>query len=146
MAAVVATTEGRFNPAHMPRTNMMARIAHKEAAKQDISKARLRPNEDSISVPLWLRCAEINPEIKDPKSTPTDPRKKTEPAWLWVIARSFPIVGIRGAKMKRPRKVKKKSRVTKTILDNTALKGSGVGQDLSIYFLPFGWEWGFALS
>jgi hypothetical protein len=66
-----------------------------------------------------------------------DPRKKTEPAWLWVIARSFPIVGIKGAKMKRPRKVRKKSRVTKTILPKTALKGSGVGQALSISLSVF---------
>jgi len=81
----------------------------------------------------------MNPESRDPKSTPKEPRKKTDPAWLWVIASSFPIVGIRGAKMKRLMKVRKKSKVTKIILDNIALKGSGVGQDFSIQFFLF---WG----
>jgi hypothetical protein len=54
-----------------------------------------------------------------------------EPAWLWDSPSSLLMAGIRGAKIKRPMKVRKNSSVRKRILPIAPLNGSGTGQSLS---------------
>ena len=68
---------------------------------------------------------EIKPADNEPINTPRDPDKNRDPAWLGDSINSALMAGIRGAKIKRLRKVIKNSSVRNRILPITPLNGCG---------------------
>jgi hypothetical protein len=57
--------------------------------------------------------------------------KNKEPAWAWVMPRSFSMVGISGAEIYLPGKMRKKRAAGAVGFHMFAPKGSGIGQSLS---------------
>jgi hypothetical protein len=75
---------------------------------------------------------DIKPEDREPINTPIDAQRNMEPAWLWDSPSSLLMAGISGAKINRPMKVRKNSRVRKRTLPIAPPNGSGTGQSLSV--------------
>jgi hypothetical protein len=72
----------------------------------------MRPKPTAIEerkiVFLWERREETKPEAKSPPQYPREMRRKREPASSWPIFKSFSTAGIKGERMIRARKFKKK--------------------------------------
>jgi hypothetical protein len=72
----------------------------------------MRPRPTAIEerkiVFLWERREETKLEANSPTQYPREMRKKRDPASSWPIFKSFSTAGIKGEKMIRARKFKKK--------------------------------------
>jgi len=64
--------------------------------------------EERRIVFLWVRREEIKPEKSNPIQYPREIMKKREPASPWPTFKSFSTVGIRGERIMRERKFRKK--------------------------------------
>jgi hypothetical protein len=128
---MVATFDGRFMPAMRPNISTAPRRAHNGVSIVHSKRAQPPPIRDRAMVPLCRIRDETKPADTEPINTPIDPKRNMEPAWLWDSPSSLLIAGIRGAKIYRLMKVRKKSSVRKRTLPITPLKGSGTGHSLS---------------
>ena len=85
-----------------------ARMAHKLRHWATRSRARPRATQDREMVLRWFSLEETNPDPKRLGKYPTEIKRKKDPAWLWVMFRSCSMVGMRGARMIREMKFRKK--------------------------------------
>ena len=133
MAVIVATEDGRWSPALIPRNMNTTRNAHAEWAKYaPASEAAVGNREITMAPRCWTRL-ETNPAASEPSNEPKAPARKIEPPWAAVRTKrgSALMAGIRGEKMKRDIKVMRKSTVMNTMVPTTVRSGWGVGQALA---------------
>ena len=130
----MAMADGICNPAAKPRIKRIPQMTQKKEVRLNNKRIRPIPNMDMIRDPLWLTLEDRNPEQIWETKKPSDIMRKSDPAWPCEIPKSCSIVGMRGAKINRPKKDRKKSAEIKSMLPRLALKDSGRGHSLSVTY------------
>jgi hypothetical protein len=87
---------------------------------------------DRIRVVLWVSREETKPELNCATANPEEMKRNMDPAWAWEMWSSSSTKGMRGAKMNRAKKFRKNRAAIKKTAPAFALKGSGIGHDLSM--------------
>ena len=95
-------------PAKIPSIKTQQRAAKKFLTKDMDVRATPTDIAEITMVLLWLMREDICPEPSRDIKYPIDRNKKSEPASLWLSAKSFSKVGSNGANMIREEKFKKK--------------------------------------
>jgi hypothetical protein len=95
-------------------------------------RAKPIPRAEILSAALWLRRADTNPEEIWATKNPIEIMRKSDPAWLWLSPTAPSSVGMRGARVTRAMKLRKKRLVMNKMGANRSLKVCGMGQELSL--------------
>jgi len=109
----VAIPDGRYKPADNPSTINPNRIHKRVWLRETARSEPPTATDERIMVRLWVRRDETNPEPIRPMKKPREMKKKSEPASLCPMFRSLSIVGSRGERITRVRKLIKNIAVRK---------------------------------